>query len=351
MPELDSLSIRPYRAGDDGELVELFGRTFGRPISPEHWRWKLRSMPCAAENVWLALSGTRAIFQYAGIPAGFWVSQTRVEAMVSVDTMTDPEFRRRGLLTRVAAEAYAAWRTAGVAFVIGLPNEQWGSRTAALGWKPIFPLQWLVRPLRPEATLARWLGVPALKRLRGPMALYDGWLKLGMRRDAQIQTAVASEAGDDFDRIWAACRSDWSFAAVHDRAWVDWRFFAPPSGAYTVTVARRAGAPVGYSAYRLAKAGGTSHGYLADILTAHGDEAARRNLLCEVIEALRATEAQALFALAIPGTPVYRCLRRAGFLARHSFLVQVVPLRPDGPWDAIRHIDRCNLTGADFDVV
>ena len=59
--------------------------------------------------------------------------------MVSVDTMTAPAFRRRGLLTEVAARAYEAWRDAGIAFVIGLPNQQWGSRARALAGASCFP--------------------------------------------------------------------------------------------------------------------------------------------------------------------------------------------------------------------
>ena len=80
--------------------------------------------------------------------------------MVSVDTMTAPEFQRRGLLSEVGRSTYAHWRDGGVAFVLGLPNERWGSRASALGWIELFPLQWLTRALRPAALLARRLHLP-----------------------------------------------------------------------------------------------------------------------------------------------------------------------------------------------
>ena len=41
--------------------------------------------------------------------------------------MTDPEYRRQGILTAIARLAYDTWRKAGIPFVLGLPNEQWGS--------------------------------------------------------------------------------------------------------------------------------------------------------------------------------------------------------------------------------
>ncbi|HYF62089.1 MAG TPA: GNAT family N-acetyltransferase, partial [Herpetosiphonaceae bacterium] len=164
-------TLRPYRAGDEHALVELFGRVFGRQISVEHWRWKLKSHPSPAENVWLAAAADRPIFQYAGIPLRFQTPAGETTAMVSVDTMTDPGFRRRGLLTSVGGHAYQCWRRAGVGFVLGLPNDKWGSRTGALNWEALFGLRWLIRPLRPEAIAARRVGRAA----RGLAALGGLW--------------------------------------------------------------------------------------------------------------------------------------------------------------------------------
>ncbi|TMC48398.1 MAG: hypothetical protein E6J26_10735, partial [Chloroflexi bacterium] len=55
--------VRPYRAGDERELVGLFERVFVRALTPEQWRWKLRSGQSAVENVWLAVHDEKPIFQ------------------------------------------------------------------------------------------------------------------------------------------------------------------------------------------------------------------------------------------------------------------------------------------------
>src|SRR5213594_2611005 len=124
-------SIRAYCAGDEGALVALFERVFGRSISEAHWRWKLKQPPSPVENVWLAVDEDRPVFHYAGIPTRYRLPAGEVTAMVSVDTMTAPEFQRRGLLSAVGRHVYDTWRAAGVPFVIGLPNQRWGSRTGA----------------------------------------------------------------------------------------------------------------------------------------------------------------------------------------------------------------------------
>src|SRR5271163_281274 len=94
MTAVTPTSVRAYRDGDEPALVALFESAFGRQISVDHWRWK---------------------FKHAG------------SSMMHVcDVMTAPDFRRRGLHTQVSRHAYDFWRERGVAFVSGMPNENWG---------------------------------------------------------------------------------------------------------------------------------------------------------------------------------------------------------------------------------
>ena len=138
--------------------------------------------------------------------------------MVSVDTMTAPEFQRRGLLSEVGRTTYAHWRDGGVAFVLGLPNERWGSRTRALGWTELFPLQWLTRPLRPARLLARRTGLPEVTALD---ALWNGIADRPLAvRGEPVSVRVLAHAEAALDRLWAACRGEHRFSVVRDRAWL-----------------------------------------------------------------------------------------------------------------------------------
>ncbi|MGI8589145.1 MAG: GNAT family N-acetyltransferase, partial [Chloroflexia bacterium] len=146
-PDHDEVEIRPYRPGDEAALVALFAEVFGKPCSLEWWRWKLKGQPSPVENVWVATAGERVVGQYAGIPVRVRAGGAVCPAMVSVDTMTSPDFRRRGILSRLGAAVYEAWATAGVVAVIGLPNEQWGSGRGGGGWGGVWDLSWVVFPL------------------------------------------------------------------------------------------------------------------------------------------------------------------------------------------------------------
>lgn len=344
----EALPIRPMAPGDEAALVKLFAEVYGRPIDADHWRWKLQHP--GVPNVWLAMSGERPVFQYAGIPTVFRVDGGPTRAMVSVDTMTAPDFRRLGLLTRVADEAYTQWRQAGVDFVIGLPNEQWGSRAAALGWKPLFPLRWLMCPLHPEALLARRLSIPALRRLSFVSALWSRTMAALRTHDNGVQVRRVSQAGPEFDVLWARCKDDARFGVVRDRRWVQWRFLDCPSRHYEVRLALRRGEPVGYAAFRVQEMdGGRSCAFLAEISCLRGDAGARDALLADLIASLPGVDV--LSTLAVPGTTTYRWLRRRAFLAGPAFQVQMVQLLEKASPDAMRHACGWELSGAAFDVI
>jgi hypothetical protein len=352
LPDSDSSPvIRPYRRDDEHELTQLFARAFGHAITEDRWRWKLKQHPFAVENVWVATSEDKIVFQYAGVPLRFWLAQTPVLAMVSVDTMTAPDSRRRGLLTLVAPRVYEAWRQQDVSFVIGLPNEKWGSRAQALGWQAFFPLQWLVRPLRPEAIIARWAGVPLLRHVTLPATLWNYALKKRLRRDPGVSIESVTVADERFDQIWSGCKTDWMFSTVRDRDWVQRRFLSAPQQGYQVTLARRDAGPTGYAAHRVIRTEGRVIAHLAELIAGRADDATRDSLLSDLVAALKPIGAESLFTLALPGTEGYHWLRRAGFIARHSFLVQLVPLKEGLPLTLMRDPRQWNLTGADFDVI
>ncbi|HWP03806.1 MAG TPA: GNAT family N-acetyltransferase, partial [Gemmatimonadaceae bacterium] len=121
--------MRPHRPGDERALVALFQEVFRRPIDETYWRWKLKALPSPTENVGVAVDeADRPVFQIGGIPGTWWIDHREALVMVAVDAMTHPRFRRRGILSQVGRQLFRNWRDAGVSLVLGLPNEQWGSR-------------------------------------------------------------------------------------------------------------------------------------------------------------------------------------------------------------------------------
>ena len=344
-----SWTIRPYRSGDEAALAELFGRVFARPMSEAHWRWKLSGRAFPAPNVFLAVARDQPICQCAAIPVRYAGPDGEVTGLVAVDAMTDPRFRRQGVLTEVCRHAYDQWRRAGAAFVVGLPNQQWGTRTQALGWRDLFPLAWCVRPIDVEAIVSRRLGSLAGAAGRPIGRLWGRYWRRRAPHDPALQVRRVWSA-EAFDRLWPALEHQRpmqsGYTIIRDRAWIEWRYLRAPDVSYAVWLAERAGMPAGYAVTRMREESGRRLGYLAE-LAAIGDHPVVSSALIDAAVAHLGAEGVELVAsLIVPGSPPEVAFRRAGFLFSWGrFRVHAVPLQSD----AVPSLS--SVFGGDFDVV
>lgn len=348
-----SWSVRPYRCGDEESLVRLFHQVFHRSITVDHWRWKFRGYATPVENVWLAADEEdQPVFHYAGIPCRLSLPTGEERVMVAVDAMTTRTYRRRGVFTTVVRHAHDEWRRAGIRLVLGLPNDRWGSRIQALGYVPLFPLAWRIRPLRPEALVMRRLGLAGLgrwswvgrswNRVWGP----HGAAERGLEVDEVFR------AGEELDALWRRVDAGGSISLVRDSQWVQWRYLESPQLRYRLLVARRRGEAVGYVAYRLDETQSRCFGFLPELVTAPGETGVWRALLRAALERLVADGAEAVATLAVAGTPASRALAGRGFLwSWGAFPFHTVFLDPGFPRDTLSDPHGWTLTGGEFDVL
>ena len=342
--------IRPYQPGDEGTLAELWTEAFGKPMTEERWRWKAKGRLTPVENVGIAVSADdRPIFQFVGIPCPAIVLGAPRTVMVGADVVTAPAFRRRGVFPTTARRLFDSWREAGVALVLGLANDRWRAQADALGYERFFPLRRLVRLLRPERVLARRVRIPALADIRAVGRLWNrGWDR---RMPAEIAVRPLASATPEIDAVWRLAAPHVQTSLVRDRAWVAWRYADCPYRTYHITLAQRAGAPVGYAVHSLVRQNDTTSVLVPEIF-APGDRLALGALVRDVVARGAVADADTVVTFAVPGSSVDRELRRAGFLrGRGGWPLEVIRLDPAIPRDALRDPSGWWLTGGDFDVV
>ncbi len=355
--------VRPYRPGDEEQLASLYAEAFGRERPVDVWRWKLMQRHISPASVWVAAThDERIVGQYGGIPLRVRLRGQERPAVHAVEAMSARDFRRQGILTALGQAAHSAWAEAGYSAVLGLPNEQWGTRNYALGYRRVFPLAWLRFPLHAEYATRR------AGMLSGPVgkaasvaagAASFVWrsafrgIMSGRTGESGVGVEEASEPGD-FDRLWSLMAGGYENVVARYGEWVDWRFMRAAVYSYRVLVARKQGEPYGYIAYRLAERGERLNGYIADVFMAPDDVATAAALVKSALDDLSARGASMVLATAPPGSTLYSRLRGLGFLPTRrgtAFNFEIVPLQPDVEIAALSDPRAWHLTAGDFDVV
>lgn len=336
-------------------MATLFERVFERPMTPQLWMWKFGDYTSTPPNVWLAVDRQdRPVCQYAGTPRRVRLADGERTVMVVADAMTAPELRRQGALTAVVTCAHEAWRDAGVAFVLGMPNEEWGSCTDALGWRRVASLRWMIRPLRPDRLLTKRMRLPGLPGLEAAGRLWNTFWDLGSWRPPGVVLEAVDRAASEaaFDQLAGALEPDERLRLHRDKGWMIHRLLDVPVLPYEIVVARDRQQTLGYAACRVQEVNGRRIGAIAELVTRHADRRVGSWLIREAAGMLRAAGADIAIVLAVPGSSNHRLFRRRGFLfSWGTFGIHTVILDPDIHIESLRGSGRWMLAGGDFDLI
>lgn len=282
---VSGFKVRPMRAGEEAQYLELYNFVFPERMTREYWHWRNVSGPAGRSMIETAWERERLIGAYGLLPLKMRRGGEQIIGALSDAAFTHPEYRYRGVFSALGKSLYIRAREAGIGLVYGFPTEhsRHGFR-GGLGWEYVGRYR----------DLACW-SRPA---------------RAGVASPADIRRV--EEAGDDFDRLWAqissgALRS--CTVAARDRRYADWLFFGRPESLQLVFMARGEGGPTGYMAVRPGVEAGESYADLVDI--AAGDVRSFRDLLWHAAEFFTDT---ACLRLRLPeGSPFYSAARSMGF--------------------------------------
>jgi hypothetical protein len=339
----DDLVIRDATEADRDTAVELLEAAHGSQVrTPEAWDWLFRGR---LDRYVVADAGDRLAAQYALLPLRVQHRGTVIDASLSLDTATHPDFAGRGLMTDLGRRAYDR---PGGELVLGFPNpKSAGILYNRLGWSELTPFPLLFKPL---AGLVRALAPPRLRA--GPAV--DSLARV-IRRDRARAAERFERFGPWADDIWEAASSALGTTVVRDSTFLNWRFADAPA-TYDRFLARAGGGPAAYSVLRTVPWRHGRVSYLMELAALPGAEDAAASALEAAATTARAAGAGGIIAIASPRNPLGRVLRAHGFRtvpkrARAGFSFGT---RLSGALEGhaeLKRLDAWHVTAADFDHV
>jgi GNAT superfamily N-acetyltransferase len=135
MPE--NASFRFEQLCDDHwvALQGLFLKVFHKRVSLEYLRGKYDTSYTGVKHLtYLAFDGERPIAFYGALPQTFSFGDEKFLGVHTCDSITLPEYQRRGLHGALAQKAYALMRDHGVRFVYAFHSDATLRACAPLGW-------------------------------------------------------------------------------------------------------------------------------------------------------------------------------------------------------------------------
>ena len=313
--------IRRATEDDGPAIVELRGRVTELAVpektSPEFWFWENIANPYGKSITMVAFAGEQLVSSVSLLPRRAWINGVSHPCWLTVESMTDPRFRSKGLFFFLWQAAEREVQKSHDCLLYGFPN-----RNA----KPIFEhgFHWtgvgsptlMIYPLRPEKVAASRLS-PGLATLAGLPLLIVGklWrIPFGQRYSGRLQAidGFTAECSSFLERI------NRSRPIMLERSvdYLNWRYPGAVGRKYRILrVPGSWEAGGGYVVFRCAEHEGTRLGVIMDL---QFDDRPLRSVARELLESAIAELADMnvdlVIGLATPGDRIAAVFRRSGFL-------------------------------------
>ncbi len=298
------------------EDLALYRAAFERNGSPrtiEHLRWQFLKNPTGRLNVEFALTPDeqRLAAIYAVMSIDLKVGDVVMPACQSLDTLTDVDFRGKGLFVRMAKATFARAADEQNACVYGFPN---GNSAHGfferLGWTRLDPVPFLIKPLRLNYVLrklprvgAKLAGLPSIpvSRVQSPSLPGHRELRAVLRFDGA------------FDELWSEFSAGIPAAINRDAKYLNWRLVEKPNEQYSRVALFENGRLRGFIAWAVKAKHGGSVGYVMELMHAPTEPDVGRVLLQHALAEMKSSGAEVVLAWCFEHAPNYEAFRANGF--------------------------------------
>jgi GNAT superfamily N-acetyltransferase len=289
----------PYEPSKRQAVLDLMARVQDHPTPEAEFVWWFEENPTKYLNIFLAELDGRVIGVSSTNSFRIWCDGAEHLIPFSLNVLTHPDHRGRGIFSRLELANEADARHHGCPFMLSFPNRRSTPIfVRKLGWSAGWTAPLVTKAASPRRLLARLLGARGLLpssrflwRLTGPT--------FHRRRPGAVE--AIGEFDTAFDRLWEQEREERRWGFVRDSAYLNWRYVEAPSQRYQCFRISDGADLAGYLVTGVIEKRGLRLGYVADLFLRARSRRRLADGLAAVDAQFFAQDVDAVLALGVPG--------------------------------------------------
>lgn len=271
-------------------LLTLFQASFGHGIPTGVWEWKYILNPLASphEKVVVAVDRDKIVGARNLLLAEMWVKDRKVKSAQPCDTMVHPEYRGKGLFSRMNQVAIEHFKERDYAFFYNSPNHQSRPGYLKQGWRIVTQTEILLITANPgNLILCKLKNKPAARIIAPPFKLISSFYR---SNKVQYSGDYRIEVNENFHERLSSVdglRNKSTIDLVRSEGYMGWRFDRHPSHKYIYITAENDNEMRGYAVVGLQKGpGGFSWGVIVDFLVKNDDLVCFKDIIKACLQTL-----------------------------------------------------------------
>lgn len=245
---------------------------------------------------------------YATFGVRFKIDSSVYLGSQSLDTITDIDYRGKGLFIKLAKDVYEKAKDNGVALVYGFPNGNsiHGFKTK-LNWEVLDPVPFLIRPLKSSYFTNR---ISYLKYLPNINLSFSNY-----RKSKQFSIVADSYFPEDVNLIWNSFSKNIKVAVQRDKRYLDWRYVTKPLEDYKIAHCYNSkNEYLGYIVYTVKGKHGGKIAYIMELVYVLEVPNSGTELLKYAVNEIKIQKADCILSWCFTHSPNYKNFKKSFFL-------------------------------------
>ena len=225
----------------------------------------------------------------------------------SIDTLTDKNYRGKGMFTGLARDLYLKEKNEGVKFVYGFPNgNSIHGFSKKLDWFVLDPVPFLIKPLGTSYFTKRkkyfsWLpNINLFNRVEISVKNYQ------LREESQIP--------DQINELWGHFSKNIRVSVERDFDYLSWRYLKKPGVNYKLVSCYEKEKLIGFIVYVIKEKHNGRIGYIMELMHKNDKSDAGSMLVSHAEKQMRKDKADLILAWSFDLSPNFKSFKRCKFL-------------------------------------